>query len=464
LKTLLCITSILTIASADTLWLRRYDGGLDEIATGVACDNGQVVVGASQVDSVDYDYDWLVLWYGQDGSFRRSAAFEWGADDYVLDAELAPGGAALLAGLSYTGDRRPRLLDLNSRPQGVDEDIDGILLKLDTAGVARWYARIPWVELRGVVADHRGGGAVSGTQFNGVDFDLFCAQFGAGGESLWARTLDFGAFDVGYRVARYGSRGFVQAGTVMSDTSAYCLAVLYDSLGETLWTRRYQRHQSDYGIGAAVDEFGGCYIAGAAVTDTTIEALLLKYSGSGELLWERMLVLDPPQSQWVSASADNGGIVVAGTAYGDAIGNDFLVARYNIEGETLWIARWNETDDDIGQDVDSDEQSNPVVTGVSLDQNWYYDCATVKYAHGVGVAEARLPVVARPQPNSTVVRGVLHLATDVTGRSPDIFLLDATGCRVLNLKPGENSVSHVAPGVYFVRAAGFRTGRVTIVR
>ena len=54
----------------------------------------------------------------------------------------------------------------------------------------------------------------------------------------------------------------------------------------------------------------------------------------------------------------------------------------------------------------------------------------------------------------TIVRGVLELAVD--SRQHTAYragLLDATGRRVAELRPGTNDVSRLAPGVYFVRSA-----------
>jgi hypothetical protein len=56
---------------------------------------------------------------------------------------------------------------------------------------------------------------------------------------------------------------------------------------------------------------------------------------------------------------------------------------------------------------------------------------------------------------TTVVRGVLRLGTADGRRNPGdgAELLDIIGRKVMNLKPGENDIRHVAPGVYFVRSA-----------
>ncbi len=71
------------------------------------------------------------------------------------------------------------------------------------------------------------------------------------------------------------------------------------------------------------------------------------------------------------------------------------------------------------------------------------------------------PVAPRPVRFGLVpslVRGTLTLA-------PAATLMDAVGRRVMNLAPGANDVSHVAPGVYFVEAAaGQPAARVVIQR
>jgi hypothetical protein len=52
----------------------------------------------------------------------------------------------------------------------------------------------------------------------------------------------------------------------------------------------------------------------------------------------------------------------------------------------------------------------------------------------------------------TFVRGALYLpaATSLKPQSSR-WLLDAAGRKVLDLKPGANDVSRLAPGVYFIR-------------
>jgi hypothetical protein len=71
---------------------------------------------------------------------------------------------------------------------------------------------------------------------------------------------------------------------------------------------------------------------------------------------------------------------------------------------------------------------------------------------GAGVEEGSKPQASNLKPQATIVRGVLFLPGDRRpGTGDRAALLDISGCRVLDLKPGPNDVSRLSPGVYFVR-------------
>jgi hypothetical protein len=55
----------------------------------------------------------------------------------------------------------------------------------------------------------------------------------------------------------------------------------------------------------------------------------------------------------------------------------------------------------------------------------------------------------------TIVRGVLFLSDDRRpGTGDRAALLDISGRKVADLRPGANDVNRLAPGVYFVREVG----------
>jgi hypothetical protein len=88
--------------------------------------------------------------------------------------------------------------------------------------------------------------------------------------------------------------------------------------------------------------------------------------------------------------------------------------------------------------------------------DWLLDSS---YVAPVGLADRATPAASRFTP-PTVVRGVLNLpGLGTRSQLPGNWvmsravLLDASGRRVLSLRPGLNDVSRLAPGVYFVRSS-----------
>jgi hypothetical protein len=68
-------------------------------------------------------------------------------------------------------------------------------------------------------------------------------------------------------------------------------------------------------------------------------------------------------------------------------------------------------------------------------------------------AVADKPIGTRTQRLPTIVRGVLFLPEAASHKLQAASLLDISGRKVIDLKPGANDVRALAPGVYFVREA-----------
>jgi hypothetical protein len=87
------------------------------------------------------------------------------------------------------------------------------------------------------------------------------------------------------------------------------------------------------------------------------------------------------------------------------------------------------------------------------------------YEQVTGVSEGAPSAKVRPlNVGPTIVRSVLFLGDcPRTGTVPKTVLLDISGRKVMDLRPGPNDVSHLSPGVYFVRQAGTRTIRKVVV-
>jgi hypothetical protein len=83
-----------------------------------------------------------------------------------------------------------------------------------------------------------------------------------------------------------------------------------------------------------------------------------------------------------------------------------------------------------------------------MQRSYFTSYRTVRPGMDGGASDERRVTSA-----ATVVRGVINLQSPVSNRQPPSVLLDAAGRKVMELRPGENDVRHLAPGVYFVRKA-----------
>ncbi|MEO0069133.1 MAG: hypothetical protein ABIK23_08435, partial [candidate division WOR-3 bacterium] len=86
-----------------------------------------------------------------------------------------------------------------------------------------------------------------------------------------------------------------------------------------------------------------------------------------------------------------------------------------------------------------------------------------------GIEERLQPAAFGSRLTATIVRNVLKLET-TEDRGPkteyrtQVFLVDITGRKVLELKPGDNDIRHLAPGVYFIKSGSLIDKKVVITR
>ncbi|MEO0068571.1 MAG: hypothetical protein ABIK23_05510 [candidate division WOR-3 bacterium] len=89
--------------------------------------------------------------------------------------------------------------------------------------------------------------------------------------------------------------------------------------------------------------------------------------------------------------------------------------------------------------------------------------------YGQGIEEGFQPTANRSRLTATIVRNVLRWEKTgdrrpMTDDGSAAFLVDVTGRKVFDLKPGENDVRHLSPGVYFIRSGSGIDRRVVIAR
>jgi hypothetical protein len=102
--------------------------------------------------------------------------------------------------------------------------------------------------------------------------------------------------------------------------------------------------------------------------------------------------------------------------------------------------------------------------GDTVGEGFYIDDVRVVggEAPSVGVAERPAPDAQCPTPGVTIVRGVLRIVDRRQKTGYRRELLDAAGRKVMELRPGANDVSGLAPGVYFVREVAGSSEQVVV--
>jgi YVTN family beta-propeller protein len=95
---------------------------------------------------------------------------------------------------------------------------------------------------------------------------------------------------------------------------------------------------------------------------------------------------------------------------------------------------------------------NPTHSWVYVSNSDSGSITVVRDTLPVGVGEGALQALSLMS-QATVVRGVLFLPEASSRKPQAASLLDISGRKVLDLKPGENDVRALAPGVYFIREA-----------
>jgi hypothetical protein len=144
-------------------------------------------------------------------------------------------------------------------------------------------------------------------------------------------------------------------------------------------------------------------------------------------------------------------------------GDDIVVIQVDTAGNEVWeyVYDWN-GNPDAGEAIVEGPGGEIYVAGTSADTRYNSDIVVICLEPPAGVAEEGGAAWRLRQPVPSVVRGQIVL----TGTS-QAALLDISGRKVLNLRPGQNNLGRIAPGVYFVRSAnggGRAVSRVVVQR
>ncbi|MCP4567497.1 MAG: hypothetical protein GY841_07955 [FCB group bacterium] len=162
------------------------------------------------------------------------------------------------------------------------------------------------------------------------------------------------------------------------------VTIKYDRDGNQVWLDRYNGPDDTTDIpgGIFADPYGYAYVTGVSwMTGTTSEIVTIKYKPNGDTVWVRRYQDAAGAHNGSDIAVDGGGyIYVSGTCTGAVGFTNYVMIKYQPDGDTSWVRDYDGTgsNSDFGGSLALDSSDNVYMTGNSVGAgNWDY--ATIKY-------------------------------------------------------------------------------------
>ncbi|MFA5405312.1 MAG: SBBP repeat-containing protein, partial [Ignavibacteria bacterium] len=226
------------------------------------------------------------------------------------------------------------------------------------------------------------------------NFDFLTIKYDTAGNLKWNRYFNGtgNSIDISRAMFLDNSGNIITTGESKGIYSGYDYETIkYNSSGNQIWEKRdsllITQPSNDSTIFIVTDVNNNIYLLGC--TDgfgSGFDYILFKYNSNGQKIWERRYNGpvngdDFPTKMCFDYS---GNIIVTGSSYGISNNEDALTIKYNINGDTLWTKRYNGTANmnDRAKDIITDENNNVYITGSSQFTgmpNYSSSLLTIKY-------------------------------------------------------------------------------------
>jgi len=376
----LLFTLPLFAQSVDTAWVRRYNGsgnGTDG-ASAIAVDSsGSVYVTGTSTgsgSSFPYDYSTIKYYSNGDTAWVRRYNGPGNGNDGANAIAVDGSGSVYVTGYSY-GDAMDDYATIKYYANG------------DTAWVRRYDANYDPDEASAIAVDASGNVYVTGKSIVSIFptyYDYATIKYYPNGDTAWVRRYNspWNGNDRALAIAVDGSGNVYVTGTSNDDY----VTVKYKSNGDTAWVRRFNGtgNGNDSASAIAVDASGYVYVTGSSPgSGTSFDYATIRYNPNGDTAWVRRYNGTGNGNEEASAIAvdGSGNVYVTGYSYAGGTGADYVTIKYYPNGDTAWVRRYNGPGNgtDATKAIAVDISGQVYVTGGSVGRWTDYDYATIKY-------------------------------------------------------------------------------------
>ena len=370
-------------------WATVYDNAIgDNRATNIGMDStgNLYVTGHSDVGATAVNYDITTIKYNSTGVQQWLRTYSGAAlnDDIPTAFYVSPAGNVFITGSVDT-----------DATTGISNDY--VTLKYNTGGILQWsqlYSNSATSNdiSKGIVEDAFGNVVVTGyaeaiPQKNGITI-----KYNSSGVSQWTHTFNESGdnTDKPTAMAMDASGNLFVAGSVVEYGFDKNFALQkIGANGTTAWVRTINGTSvgsSDAAQGVAVDATGNIYVAGYTHNKgTSSDFTVAKYDTNGNQLWVANYdyITETDRVLAIALDASNN-VYVTGRSDRDAsnlISNDDIVTiKYNTNGVQLWAVRYNGTGNliDTGRVIKVSATGNVYVAGRTSNAT-NYDFIVLKY-------------------------------------------------------------------------------------
>lgn len=351
---------------SNTVWIKTLDGPQnywDECKAIAVDDSGNIFASGFTIVGTGYISDFMTVKYDNLGNLKWVKTLDLFAYDGAENLLLDKDGNVIISGTSEAGFT---------------------LLKYSSNGDLLWNTYHPYGHIKNSIAlDDSGNIYLSGQQ----DYKSVLVKFNSDGVEQWER-LYWGPAE---NLARTAALAIDKAGSiyVAGCTNTFAgnsiLLMKYNSNGDAIWTRLWGDSLYSNEISTiTIDNLCNIYIAGyTGIEYQPINPVVLKYDSSGKLLWA---ISNKPagsrSGQWKRIYLDkNNNIYLAGDAEIPGHYWDFIISKFNTDGDSIWTRTFNGTanNNDYFYDMVIDSSANIYCTGGTFDLSGGWNCVTIMY-------------------------------------------------------------------------------------